>query len=148
MGLSLRLGPSQTLAQVCAHSHPGGLRKYVREALKAFRKFTLEGKTFYTCNVERLKQCDRLGSEKEVTLWRTHFFLASRHFDDVFAVVFSKPPGSELVQITRQMQIQELYLALNPTEILDASNGSRINLNEPLVFASADKAEVFPAGTH
>src|SRR3989338_9379698 len=45
---------------------------------------------YYTCNVSRLRECHRLGTEKEIGLWFTHFFTSSPHFDDVFAAIFNQ----------------------------------------------------------
>jgi hypothetical protein len=148
MGQSLRMGQRHGLYQEHSHGNGRRLQKYMREALKAFKKFTRDGKTWYTCNVERLKQCDRLGEAKEVSLWKTHFFLASQYFDDAHAVVFSHRPGTELAEITKKMQISGLFLAISHTEIINTSVGNRFTLDEALVFASEDKAAVFSAPAH
>lgn len=113
-------------------------RAYVRAALKAFKKIIIDGKVFYTCNVERLKSCNRLGSEKEVALWKTHFFLSSPYFLEAEGVVFNVRPGEELASFTKQAQIDFLYLAMSLTEMLDVATGRRFIPEEPLVFSPND----------
>ncbi|MDQ5912367.1 MAG: hypothetical protein QG568_582 [Patescibacteria group bacterium] len=114
---------------------------YIREALRAFRKVTVQGRSYYTCNVDRLKECNRLGDEKQVTTWRTHFFLRSKHFDGVCGVIFSSAPGRELADFSAEA-VDTIYISMGVREILNPKNGNRIFLEEDLVFASDKKEEV------
>lgn len=116
------------------------LNAYIREALKAFRKVTVQGRSHYTCNVDRLRECNRLGDEKQVTTWRTHFFLHSRHFDEVCGVIFNSAPGKELACFSADA-VDEIYISMGVREILNPKNGKRIFLEEDLVFASANTKE-------
>lgn len=111
---------------------------YIREALKAFRKVTVRGYPYYTCNVNRLKECNRLGDEQQVTTWRTHFFLHSKHFDGVCGVIFSSAPGWELADFSAEA-VDTIYISIGVREILNPKNGSRIVLEEDLVFTSANQ---------
>jgi hypothetical protein len=61
-------------------------RHYVREALKAFKLFECKQGVFYTCNVARLHECNRLGEGKEVRIWQTYLFTQSKFFQTVAAV--------------------------------------------------------------
>jgi len=115
-----------------------GYRAFAREALKAFKKFRFRGRTMYTCNVARLRECNRLGDAKEVALWRTHFFLCSTYFNDVDGAVFNSRPGEELADITRRQEVGPMYLAVSITEIMDTRNGVVWETDVPLVFASAE----------
>ncbi len=113
---------------------------YRREALKAFRKFEVGGVLMYTCNVDRLIECDRLAPSQSVSLWRTHFFLRSNNFDDVTAVVFNRRPGSQLSDLSKEV-VEYLYLAISPNEMVDTSNGDKMSLREPLIFASNELSD-------
>lgn len=134
--LSQSLGIHQTQGQTQNQSILDR-RTYVREALKAFKKIQVEGRPYYTCNVARLKACDRLGDEKQVTTWRTHFFLNSRHFSAVEGVIFNSAPGRELADFSRGA-VEVLCVSIGPREIINSSNGNRTTLEEDLVFASDD----------
>lgn len=132
MGLSLVSSQGLFLSQ----SHGSGdYKRFAREALKAFKKVKFNGKPFYTCNVARLHECRRLGPEKEVGLWFSHFFQCSPHFDEVFGAIFSQGPGEELASFTRAAQLK-VYIAIGAREVIDPTNGLRIATNEPLQFAS------------
>ena len=133
MGLCLSQWPR--LLQ-CNYLRPfGGYREYASKALKAFRKFQYNGKTYYTCNVDRLKECDRLGDKKQVSMWRTHFFLASPHFDDVYGAVFNVRPGVELAEATKLQRVP-MFIAVGKKEMMCISRGFRYELETPLIFAS------------
>ncbi len=137
MGQSLGMSCGFSLQLIHEHSQGSAARAYYRAALKAFKRFTHNSKVFYTCNVERLKECNRLGEEKEISLWRTHFFLCSPHFDEASGVVFSSRPGQELALLS-QKNVESLFLATSSNQMVDIRYGHRIELTEPLVFASAE----------
>jgi hypothetical protein len=126
MKLSVGLGMIQELSPY---------KDFAREAAKAFRRFHLKGVDLYTCNVKRLQACNRLGEEKEVGTWRTHFFLQSSHFADVDGVVYNKAPGKELADFSTQM-LPLIYVMIDERTILNAKTGERTVLDEPLVFSS------------
>lgn len=112
-----------------------GYRTYAREALKAFKKVTIQGKVYYTCNVSRLRNCDRLGSDSVIPLWRTYFFLRSHHFDEAEGVIFSSRPGIDLSR-SSSFAIESQYIALEGNVIIDPINGRRQTIEEDLIFAS------------
>lgn len=142
--MSLSLGFSPALRPYLSQEHAAtkDLRRnaYVKAALKAFRKFRHNGKVFYTCNVARLHACNRLGEEKEVKLWRTHFFMSSPHFYEVSGVVFSRGPGDELLAHTNTLQLDFLYVKSGHRTAIDPKNGRVHEFEEDLVFASDEKA--------
>lgn len=113
-------------------------KAYIREALKAFKKVTIQGRVYYTCNVARLNACNRLGDAKQVKMWRTHFFLRSTHFAQVHGVIFNSAPGKELADFSAGA-VDRIYVIVRPREIIDPKNGDSIHLEEDLVFASADE---------
>jgi hypothetical protein len=131
------LGFTQSHVLVHDHSHISRQRAYTRAVLKAFRRVIIGNKTLYTCNVARLRECGRLGSEQEVSLWKTHFFMCSRHFDDVFGVIFNQRPGEELSSFTAR-RVKHLYLQQGEREILNMKTGKRIRVSEPPAFASLE----------
>jgi hypothetical protein len=136
MGQSLSLGQGQCLGMYLTHetrTNPYGV--WVKQALKAFRKFKHDGRIYYTCNVARLMECDRLGEAKEVSLWKTHFFLSAPYFDDVSGAIFSQAPGEELARVSRAHQVL-LYIRQSDTTMMDVRNGVMIQLQDRLVFAS------------
>lgn len=117
-----------------------GYRAYAREALKAFKKITIQGKVYYTCNVNRLRNCDRLGSDSVIPLWRTHFFLRSRHFDEAEGVIFSSRPGIDLSRFS-SFAIESQYIVIEGNLIVDPINGLRQTIEEDLIFASDEELE-------
>ena len=127
LSLSLGLRQSQLV----------GFPEFQKEVLKAFKKMRVNGVDVYTCNVHRLRECHRLGDDKQVRLWFTHFFLCSPHFDTVSGAIFNDRPGEELVTFTRGAQLQ-IYLAVGESVILDPTNGILIQIDQPLVFASSN----------
>lgn len=136
--MSLSLSQSCEIRQYVRHSTGSDpYSVWVRAALKAFKKFTHKDKVFYTCNITRLNQCNRLGDAKDVSMWRTHFFLCSKYFDEVSGAVFSSRPGEELARFTRSHDVL-LYLKVSDIEIMDVRNGAVIELDTPLVFASEE----------
>jgi hypothetical protein len=137
MGLGLSQSLRPDLRQEFTFGNSGPANVYYRAALKAFKKFIYDNKVFYTCNVERLKACNRLGSAKEVSLWKTHFFLCSPHFDECCGVVFSARPGEELGLLS-QRHLEFLFLATGTMNMVNVKNGYRVELAEPLVFASSE----------
>lgn len=134
MSQSFELSHALSLKQ--SHSHSSGYKRFKREALKAFKKVVVNGVTYYTCNVCRLRECRRLGADKEIGLWFTHFFQYSPHFDDVSGAIFSQRPGEELANFTKMAQIK-IFIAHGDSEMLDPSNGFRIQTDRPLEFASS-----------
>jgi hypothetical protein len=111
------------------------IKAYAREALKAFKKVVIQGSTYYTCNVKRLRECDRLGDEKEISTCKTHFFLRSRHFDDIKGVIFNSAPGEELAIFSERVT-DEIYVALSKREMVNPKKGEITTLDEDLNFAS------------
>lgn len=138
MSMSCSLSSSHFLALTLSHESGKAYKIFEKEALKAFKKVQVNSVPHYTCNVARLHECRRLGTEKQLSLWSTHFFQCSRHFDEVFAVVFNTRPGEELASFTRGGDLK-IYIAMGSNEILDPSNGFRIQTEHPLEFASAEK---------
>lgn len=138
MGIGLSLATHHFLGcYQLQEQRPGDpYREFEKVALNAFKKFTYQGREMYTCNVDRLHECNRLGDEKQITLWKTHFFLVSRHFDLVSAVVFNRRPGIELAKHSASTGITAIFLALSPDQMVDTENGHIITLNTPLVFVS------------
>lgn len=114
------------------------IKTWEKEALKAFKKVSIDGKNYCTCNVERLKQCNRLGDEKEITLYKTHFFLKSPGFDFIFGVIFNARPGIELAEFSKQSS-RRIYLATGSRAIMDLQTGTRIELQMDLTFASDEE---------
>lgn len=141
MSLSLTLSQKPSLSLQLVHSHRVGYRRFEKTALKAFKKIIVGGTPYYTCNVARLRECNRLGTEKEIALWFTHFFMCSPYFDDVFAAIFSTGPGEELTNFTRAGQIR-VFVAMNEWEFLDPADGVSIRSECPLLFASVPETNV------
>lgn len=113
-----------------------GFQEFRLEALKAFHKISVSHGAFYTCNVKRLRACDRLGEERVIHLWRTHFFLASPCFDMVEGVIFNTRPGLELANFVSSLCFLELYLALDRTTIVNTRTGRILQLDHSIEFAS------------
>ena len=134
------IGLSQTIGQSQSQQAGGKCQAYIRKALEAFKRIEFKGSYYYTCNVARLKKCDRLGNQKQITMWRTHFFLSSPHFIDVKGVIFSTAPGRELAEFSQQT-VESIYVVSGHRKILNPSNGEKIALDEDLVFASSDEGD-------
>jgi hypothetical protein len=115
-----------------------GYQKFKLEAVKAFRKVSVGHLNLYTCNVNRLRSCDRLGEKRVVNLWMTHFFLASRHFDMVEGVIFNVRPGLELASFAQSLCFLRLYLMIDPTTIVDTWTGQIIKLEREIEFVSSE----------
>lgn len=138
MSLSCTLSLSHELGHKLTQAHHKAKRRFIREALKAFKRFPVGDKVCYTCNVNRLKACDRLGTSQEIRLWKTRFFLQSRSFEDATAVIFNTRPGTELAAYTQTMELDAMYLALSETEVVNVQTGVPLTLPRPLVFASQE----------
>lgn len=108
---------------------------FMQEALLAFKLFEENGVKYYTCNVERLEECNRLGDDKQVSLWRTHFFLRSSHFDGVKSVIFSKRPGTELALAAKTV-MENIFLKITPNQAVNVSNGDVVDFDKDIPFNS------------
>lgn len=126
--------PSMELRQVQLLAR----RNYVKEALKAFKLFECKQGVFYTCNVARLHECNRLGEDKEVRIWQTYLFIQSKSFETVAAVIYNDRPGSELAKLSKERG-DIIYLAMDTRTILNTANGKRTVLDKDIVFASAEE---------
>lgn len=111
---------------------------YMKEALLAFKLFKYKGVSYYTCNVGRLRECDRLGEDKQVSLWRTQFFLRSNNFLDVDSVIFDSRPGAELTEAARRAA-NNIFLKLSGNrKAVNISTGVIVEFDIDIPFSQAD----------
>jgi hypothetical protein len=111
---------------------------YMKEALLAFKLFKHKGVSYYTCNVGRLNECNRLGEDKQVSLWRTQFFLRSNNFLDVDSVIFDSRPGGELTNAAKRAA-NNIFLKLSDNrKAVNVSTGEIVEFNIDIPFNQAD----------
>lgn len=113
-------------------------RHYVKEAAKAFKLFECKQGVFYTCNVARLHECNRLGEDKEVRIWQTYLFIQSKSFQTVSGVIYNTRPGTELAKLSKERG-DTIYLAMDARTILNTANGDRTVLDQDIIFASTEE---------
>lgn len=120
-----------------------GYNAWYHAALKAFKKFLVGTRCFSTCNVERLRTCNRLGSEKVMSLWRTTFFSQAPFFAECRGVIFSDRPGTELAHHFRHSVGAEwMYIVkeVGTGLVINPRTGEVEDLDTPILFASSEQA--------
>lgn len=140
MGMGLSMSICFEMVQTQTTDQHVTVTDYSKRALKAFKRVQIDGRYYYTCNVARLREAERLGRVPDICLYRTHFFLLSPHFQDVVGVIFSEAPGQDLAMISR-LAADSLYVVFDRFKLVNPYTGEIIVLSRRLTFASLNDDE-------